>query len=56
MTYRIAHAMIADAEPNGELDPGATIIEPAPGNPGVGLARGVAGHRSQRGPHILLFQ
>lgn len=35
---RIALAMIEAAEANGNLKPGATIIEPTSGNTGVGLA------------------
>ena len=35
---RVAVAMIAAAERDGRLEPGATIIEPTSGNTGVGLA------------------
>lgn len=35
---RVARAIIADAEADGRLKPGATIIEPTSGNTGIGLA------------------
>ena len=47
---RIAMAMIEDAEQNGILKPGATIIEPTSGNTGVGLALVAA----VRGYHLIL--
>ena len=35
---RIAHAMIAEAEADGTLTPGKTIIEPSSGNTGIAMA------------------
>lgn len=47
---RVANQMIADAEKNGVLKPGATIIEPTSGNTGIGLAAvGTA-----KGYHVIL--
>jgi cysteine synthase A len=47
---RVALAMVEDAEQQGKLKPGATIIEPTSGNTGVGLAF-VA---SAKGYHLIL--
>lgn len=47
---RIAAAMVEEAEKNGVLKPGATIIEPTSGNTGVGLALVSA----VKGYHLIL--
>ena len=47
---RIAKAIVEDAEKNGRLAPGGTIIEPTSGNTGVGLAMVAAG----RGYKLIL--
>ncbi len=47
---RVAVAMIAAAEADGTLKPGATIIEPTSGNTGVGLALASA----VKGYHLIL--
>ena len=47
---RIARAMLDDAEADGRLEPGGTIIEPTSGNTGVGLAMLAA----ERGYHLTL--
>lgn len=47
---RIAKAIVEDAENNGRLAPGGTIIEPTSGNTGVGLAMVAA----ERGYKLIL--
>ena len=47
---RIAKAIVEDAEKNGHLAPGGTIIEPTSGNTGVGLAMVAA----ERGYKLIL--
>ena len=47
---RIAKAIVEDAEKNGRLAPGGTIIEPTSGNTGVGLALVAA----ERGYKLIL--
>ena len=47
---RIAKAIVEDAEKNGSLAPGGTIIEPTSGNTGVGLAMVAA----ERGYKLIL--
>lgn len=47
---RVALRMLLDAEEKGEIQPGATIIEPTSGNTGIGLASVAAA----RGYHAIL--
>jgi len=47
---RAAYNLIAEAERQGKLKPGSTIIEPTSGNTGIGLAMNAAA----KGYHIIL--